>query len=286
MWIRNPVEWGAAKVTTSGHALRLIGHALVHPDIDYAQAQPQVRRISFVDLRAALVEGFDDFGHFRDDVIFLCLIYPVIGLVLAWAVSGSHALELVFPIFAGFALIGPFAALWLYEMSRRRENGESVDWTHGFSAFASQSAAKIFELGLVLVALYALWLVAAWAIYAATLGPAVPLSPAAFASAVFTTHAGWALIGLGCATGLVFAIIAFSISVVSFPLLLDRKATIATAISVSLRVIKENPGPMLAWGLIVAGSLVLGIMTALVGLIVVLPVLGHATWRLYRKVIV
>ncbi|WP_298424854.1 DUF2189 domain-containing protein [Rhodoblastus sp.] len=285
MWIRNPAEWGAVQIAASGHALRSIGRAMFYPDVDKSLA-PKVRRISFGDLRTALVQGFDDFGFFRDDVIFICLIYPAIGLALAWALSGAHALALLFPAFAGFALIGPFAAVWLYEMSRRRESGERVTWVEGFKAFASQSAAEIFKLGLALVTLYVLWMLAAWKIYALTLGPQPPASLATFAKDVVTTHAGWTMIVVGCTVGFAFALVAFSISVLSFPLLLDRKATIFTAVATSIRAIEVNPGPMLAWGLIVAAGLALGMVFAMVGLVVVLPTLGHATWRLYREVVV
>ncbi|MCI4678916.1 DUF2189 domain-containing protein [Rhodoblastus acidophilus] len=285
MWIRNPAEWGAVQIAASGHALRSIGRAMFRPDVDKSLA-PQVRRISFADLRNALGQGFDDFLFFRDDVIFICLIYPAVGLALTWAISHSHALPLLFPVFAGFALIGPFAAVWLYEMSRRRERGEKANWIDGFKAFASQSAAEIFKLGLLLIAIYGLWILAAWKIYVLTIGPEMPASLTSLTSNVFTTHAGWTMIAVGCGVGFIFALVVFAISVVSFPLLLDRKVTIFTAIATSIRACEANPGPMLAWGLIIATGLALGMLSALTALIVVLPVLGHATWRLYRKVVV
>ncbi len=285
MWIKNPAEWGAGQVAATGHALRNIGHALVHPDIDRSLAPPGVRRISFADLRDVIARGFDDFGAFRDDVLFICLLYPVAGFVLAKFASNVGLLPLIFPLFSGFALITPFAAVWLYEMSRRRERGESTSWADGFKAFAAPETASIFKLGLVLIAIFALWLVTAMKIYAATIGPDMPTSLASFVSDVFTTPAGWALIAFGVGIGFLFALVVLSISVVSFPLLLDRHVSVTTAVATSIRAMRINPGPLLGWGFIIAASVLIGMIPVLMGLVVVLPVLGHATWHLYRKVV-
>ncbi len=197
MTIKNPAEWGAQQIAATGHTLRSVGHALIHPDVDTSLAPPQVRRITFSDLRDSLVEGFRDFAAFRDDVIFLCIIYPAAGFVLARTMSNVGLLPLVFPLVAGFALIGPYAAVWLYEMSRRRERGESVSWVEGVKIFASPSAASVFRLGLLLVVIFALWLATAMGIYNITMGPEMPASMASFAREVFTTPAGWALIVVG-----------------------------------------------------------------------------------------
>ena len=286
MWIRNPAEWGAVQLSSTGHALRELGHAFIHTDVDGTLAQPEVRRISMADLRDALAKGFDDFLAFRDDVLFICLIYPAAGFALAQVVSNAGLLPLIFPLFAGFALIGPFAAVWLYEMSRRRERGETVSWVSGFKILGTTSAAAIFKLGLLLIAIFGVWLATAMKIYTLTVGPEMPASATAFARDVLTTPAGWALISVGVDVGFVFALIVLSISVVSFPLLLDRHVSVTTAVATSIRAMRANPWPMLAWGLIVATSVFLGMIPALIGLVVVLPVLGHATWHLYRKVVV
>lgn len=286
MSIKNPAEWGAHQIAATGHTLLSVGHALIHPDVDTSLAPPQVRRITFADLRDVLVDGFKDFAAFRADVIFLCIIYPAAGFVLARTMSNVGLLPLIFPLVSGFALIGPFAAIWLYEMSRRRERGESVSWVEGVKIFASTSAAAIFKLGLLLVAIFGLWLATAMQIYNMTMGPEMPTSMASFASDVFSTPAGWALIVFGGGIGFIFALVVLSISVVSFPLLLDRHVSVSTAIATSLRAMQVNPGPILAWGFIVAASVVLGMIPVLLGLIVVLPVLGHATWYLYRKVVI
>ena len=246
---------------------------------------PQIRRIGFADLKYALTRGFDDFLAMPSHAVFLCLIYPIIGLALARMVLGSNVLPLLFPIAAGFALVGPFAALGLYEMSRRREAGLDVSWKHALDVFRSPSIGAIAVLGLMLVAIFLVWVAIAQAIYVAYFGytPAAAMSD--FLHQVLTTPAGWGLIIVGNGVGFLFAVLALTLSVVSFPLLLDRDVGVATAILTSVRAVLANPLPMAAWGLIVAALLALGSLPVLLGLTVVLPVLGHATWHLYRRVV-
>jgi uncharacterized membrane protein len=283
MTIRNPVEWSAELMTRTAQALRSAGHAFQHIDAD--TSPPQVLRITIADLKEALMRGLRDYGTYRTDVLFICFIFPLIGLVLAQVTVQFGVLPLLFPLISGFALIGPFAAAGLYEMSRRQEQGKPVSWVDAFGVFGSPSFAAIIKLGLILLGIFLNWLAAAMLIYRLTLGPAMPASLSAFMSDVFTTPAGWAMIGVGVAVGFLFALLVLAISVVSFPLLLDRPVRITTAIRTSVQAVLLNPIPMLTWGLIVAASLVIGAIPVLVGLIVVMPVLGHATWHLYRKVV-
>ena len=226
-----------------------------------------------------------DFGAYRTDVIFICIIYPLAGLILARLAAGYDMLPLVFPLASGFALIGPVAAVGLYEMSRRREQGADITWLDAFGVLKAPAFGAIVVLGLVLLAIFLLWLAAAWAIYQATLGPEPPASVGSFVRDVFTTGAGWTLIIVGNGVGFLFAVLVLTISVVSFPLLLDRDVGLYTAVATSILAVVTNPVPMAVWGLIVAGGLVLGSLPALLGLIFVMPVLGHATWHLYRKVV-
>lgn len=285
MTIKNPVEWTWAQLGHFAHAAGAAGRSLQHIQDTIHSPAPAVRRIALSDIQDALKRGFDDFGAYRSDVLFVCVFYPIVGLVLARLAFGSEMLPLLFPLASGFALVGPFAAVGLYEMSRRREQGLPVSWTNAFDVIRSPAAGAIGVLGLLLVTIFLLWLAAAWAIFQMTLGPDLPSSPAAFIDDVFTTDAGHRMIALGIGTGFLFALVAMAISIVSFPLLLDRDAGLDTAISTSVRAVARNPVAMAAWGLIVAGALVLGSIPLFVGLVVVMPVLGHATWHLYRKLV-
>jgi uncharacterized membrane protein len=283
--IRNPAEWSVDTLRSANLAVTQAGHSLQRPaDARYAPL-PAVRRIGLADLREVLTAGIGDFAAYRTDVIFLCIIYPVVGLVLASLAFGYGMLPLLFPLAFGFALIGPVAAVGLYEMSRRREQGVEITWADAFGVVRAPAFGAILVLGLILLAIFLLWLAAAYGIYHVTLGPEPPASIGAFLRDVFTTGEGWALIALGVGVGLLFAILVLTISVVSFPLLLDRDGGLYTAIMTSVRAVIANPGPMAVWGLIVAGGLVLGSLPLLLGLILVMPVLGHATWHLYRKLV-
>lgn len=244
-----------------------------------------VRRISFAELGQSLSDGLADFAANRTDVMFLAVIYPLVGLLLGRLVSGYGIVPLLFPLASGFALIGPFAAVGLNEMSRRREQGEEVSWVDAFGVLRSPSIGTIIGLGLMLIAVFLLWLVAAQAIYDLTLGPKPPVSIGAFFHDVFATRMGWTMIVVGVGVGLLFAVLSFAISVVSFPLLLDRHVGMETAIWTSVQAVVANPLPMAAWGLIVAAGLVIGSLPFLLGLVIVMPVLGHATWHLYRRVV-
>jgi uncharacterized membrane protein len=222
-------------------------------------------------------------------VVFLCVIYPIIGLALAWATIGYDVIPLLYPLAAGFALVGPFAAIGAYELSRRRELGLDTNWKHAFDIIHSPSFWSIAALGLLLLGIFAVWLAVAQAIYAANFGEFSEteqrISGTAFAAQVLTTPEGHNLIIVGNVVGFLFALLAFALSVVSFPLLLDRNVGVAVAIITSFRVILRNPVTMALWGLIVAFGLAIGFLPFMVGLAVVVPVLGHATWHLYRKVV-
>jgi len=283
--IRNPIEWSVDALNTANQAVERAGHSLRRPKEARRSPLPAVRRIELADLRDVLARGLSDFGAYRTDVIFLCIIYPVVGLVLAWLAFGYDMLPLLFPLASGFALIGPVAALGLYEMSRRREQGLDITWADAFGVVRAPAFGAIVVLGLLLLSIFLLWLVAAYAIYFVTLGPEPPVSISSFVRDVFTTSAGWALIVVGMGVGFLFALLVLTISVVSFPMLLDRDVGLYTAVATSVRAVVANPGPMAAWGLIVAGGLVIGSIPLLIGLIIVMPVLGHATWHLYRKVV-
>jgi uncharacterized membrane protein len=246
---------------------------------------PSIRTITLSDLREALAKGWDDFSAMPSHAIFLCLIYPLVGIFLIGLAFGYSVLPLLFPLAAGFALIGPVAAVGLYELSRRREAGLDSHWTHAFDVLRSSSLPAIVALGLILMGIFLAWLGSAQALYQSLFGYLPPTSYTQFIRDVFTTPAGWSLIFWGNLIGFGFAVWALVISVVSFPMLVDRDVGAAAAITTSVRAVMANPVTMAAWGFIVAALLVIGSLPAFIGLAVVMPVLGHATWHLYRKVV-
>jgi uncharacterized membrane protein len=250
-----------------------------------ATAGPVVRSITISDLHRALQLGWEDFKAVPSHAIILCVIYPVIGLVLARLVHGYAVLPLLFPLAAGFALLGPFAAIGLYELSRRREAGEPATAWDAFEIFRSPSFGAMLGLGVLLFALFVAWIMTAQAIYTAAFGYETAANIPDFADRIFMTSQGWWLIIVGCGVGFLFALAALCISVVSFPIILDRHTGAGEAIATSIRAVLRNPVPMVAWGLIVAVLLVLGTLPFFLGLAIVIPLLGHATWHLYREVI-
>lgn len=285
MTIRNPIEWSGAQIVSAAHAAGAVQRSLEHMQRTAHSPAPAVRRITNADVWQSLRLGFADFEAYRSDVIFLCATYALVGLVMARIAFGADLLPLLFPLASGFAIIGPLAAVGLYEMSRRREQGAQVGWANAFDVLKAPAIGGIAALGVMLVALFLAWLAVAWMIFQNTMGPAVPAAPLAFAHDVFFTAGGQAMIVLGVGVGFVFALLAMMLSVVSFPLLLDRDTGLDTAIRTSFRAVIDNPGPMALWGLVVALLLLAGTALVFVGLTVVVPVLGHATWHLYRRLI-
>jgi len=264
----------ARTATSSAHATQIDRHLSL-----------EVCKIGPRDLREALASGFDDFMAKPSHLIFICIIYPIVGLILSRLAFGYDVLPLIYPLVAGFVLLGPLAAVGLYEISRRREAGDEVSWSHALNVLRSPGIGAVFLLGALLVVIFFAWLVTANMIYVQTFGAHAPASLSAFINAVMTTPAGMTLMVLGNGIGFVFAVIVLAISVVSFPLILDRHVDAFTAIRTSVRAVFKNPVTMTLWGLIVALGLALGSLPFFIGLAIAMPVLGHATWHLYRKVV-
>src|SRR3974390_1080231 len=244
-----------------------------------------VRTIGLADLNIALRNGLDDFISMPTHAVFVVLIYPIIGLVVARLAFGYSVLPLIYPIASGFALVGPVAALGLYELSRQREEGREPSVMEAFDIVHSSSIGPICAIAFLFVVIFGVWLAVANGIYITAFGYGSMVSLNQFVHDLVTTSAGWYIIVVGNFVGLCFAAGGLSGGVISFPMLVDRDVGAAVALCTSLRAVAHNPVTFGIWGLIVAALLVIGSIPCFLGLAIVLPVLGHATWHLYRRTI-
>tara|TARA_R110002124_G_scaffold109676_16_gene262969 strand:+ start:4341 stop:5153 length:813 start_codon:yes stop_codon:yes gene_type:complete len=246
---------------------------------------PVIRTITVADLGDVLARGATDFWERPSHYAMLVLIYPIIGIVLTVWMDGYHTWPLLYPLVGGFALIGPFAAIGLYEISRRREQGLDPAWRHALGVFKSPAIGSIGAVAAMLLVVFTLWLTAAQALYESLFGATTPQTLSALMVQIFGTPGGATLLIVGSALGALFALFALCTTVIAFPLLLDRDVGAFVAVETSFRAVLKNPLPLLVWGIIVGAGLFLGAVPLFVGLAVVIPIFGHATWHLYRKLI-
>jgi len=258
-----------------------------------------INRIGTGDLFASLAAGFEDFRQKPSHLFFLALIYPVIGLLLAQAAAGNDLLPLVYPLISGFALLGPVAAIAFCEISRRREAGAQVGWRQAIGTIRSRSLGSVAIFAGALMIIFIVWIASANEIYRLTIGPEMPRSIGEFLNQMFivqTTEVGFIadlsltpegrqLLIWGNLIGFMFAFFVLMIGSISFPYLLDRRAGPLQAVEASVRMFVRNPLSVSLWGLIIGAGLVIGSIPAFLGLAVVVPVLGHASWHLYRRAV-
>jgi uncharacterized membrane protein len=257
---------------------------LLTPAAFEAAAPPRVRTLSQADLDWALKEGWRDFRAKRGDVLVLALLYPAVGFLAAAFVFNDQLLPLFFPLVAGLTIFGPAAASGFYEIARRREAGLPSSWVHFLDPLRGRGRAGLAVLTAMLAGLFVAWILTAYAIAAATIGMATQAGLADFVDQVLRTPQGWSMIIVGNLVGLGFAVVALVVSMISFPMVVDG-ADPLTALVTSVRAARANPAITAAWGLRVAGLLALGSLPAFLGLAIVLPVLGYATWHLYTRAV-
>lgn len=254
---------------------------------------PAIRRIRSADLDWALAQGWRDFRELRGDIVFLPLVYPLAGfLALSLAVNASFV-PMVFPAVAGLSILGPAVSAGFYELARRRDSGQDLTWIHFFDPLRRPTRTGLLLLTFGLVILFALWLTAAFLVYRSTIAAGYhatvdaggDLALRAFVRALFGTSAGWTMIIVGNVIGLAFAAATLMLTFVSFPMVVDRRGGALAAVLTSLRVARLSPGTTIDWGLRVAVLLAIGCIPLFVGLPIVLPVLGYATWRLYTRAV-
>jgi uncharacterized membrane protein len=252
-------------------------------------APPEARALSNDDLGWALKKGWEDFKLRRGDLLLLPVVYVSVGIVASALAFNAALFPIIFPLAAGFALVGPIAAAGFYELARRHEagldSGLASGWTHFLDPLKGGPRGPLLTLSVMLLVLFLGWLAAAQAIYSATLGTLAPPTPADFMRDLFSTTEGIAMIIVGNVVGGLFALVTLAVAAFSFPMVVDKATPAGIAVAGSVAVFRRNPAVMLGWGLRVAGILLLGALPLFVGLMLALPVLGYATWHLYTRAI-
>jgi uncharacterized membrane protein len=253
-------------------------------DVQASASTPgsRIAELTPADIAAVLRQGLADFRRAPLLGIFFAAFYVAIGLALVWSTLATGRTFYAVAITMGFPLIAPFAAVGLYETSRRLERGEPLAWGEILGVVWAQHGRQLPWLGALAIVWFLFYLIVAHVIFAVVLGPSAMFNLAASMDLLLTPR-GFLMLALELAVGAVFAFVVFAACVVSLPMLLDRDVDFVTAMVLSFRTVAENPRTMALWAVVVVVLLVVGMIPAFLGLFVVLPVLGHATWHLYRR---
>jgi uncharacterized membrane protein len=243
---------------------------------------PTINRVGFRDLAGVLRLGWRDFTRAPLYGLFFAAVYVAGGWLIWWALTTKGQLWWTLVASAGFPILAPFLACGLYEVSRRLEAGERLDWPGVLGVVIRQKDRQIPSMAVVIVVFFLFWNFLGHMIFALFMGLQV-MTDVSSSFAVYLTPNGLMMLAVGSAVGAVFATVLFSITVVSLPLLLDREIDFVTAMITSFGTVQANPVVMLVWGAVIAGLVFLAMIPAFLGLFIVLPVLGHATWHLYRR---
>lgn len=262
-----------------------MAHEYSFRDAQLSSSDITIRSLTLADLWHALRAGYDDFNARPTFGVLLIFIYPTFALLFTLILQGGNLLHLAFPVVAGMTLLGPVVSVGLFELSRRRERGLDLSLRAAFDFVHTSAFAPVVALSLVMMLLYVAWVFMAQFIYQGLFAVDPPATLSEFGRELISTRRGAALMTHGTAVGFVFAFAALAISVVAFPLILDKPVTAITAVSVSIRAVASNLFVMAVWGLLVVALLAVGAALFLIGLAAVLPILGHATWHLYRRTV-
>jgi len=249
-----------------------------------ATATAEVLRVVPSDLRLALRSGWRDFRRAPLAGMGFALVYVLGGWLITYALTTSGQIWWTLPAAAGFPILGPFIACGFYEISRCLERGAPLTARGVLGVIFRQKDRQIPSIAAIVVVFFLFWNFLAHMIFALFLGMS-SMTNVSSSVQIFLTPQGLAMLATGTAVGAVFAGLLFALMVVSLPLLLDREVDFVTAMLTSLEVMRESPAVMLGWGAMIAAALFVGMLPGFLGLLVVLPVLGHASWHLYRAAI-
>lgn len=250
-------------------------------------AAPPARQVAgdlaWRDLAAALGAGWRDFLAMPRFGLFFGGVYVLTGIAIGWATLAGGNLSWLIPAIAGFPLVAPFIAVGLYEASRRRAAGAPLTWRAVLGALKGHGDDQILSMGVIVFVAFSFWMIIAHAIFA------VFMSDSGMGRepwAVLLTRPGLAMLAVGSVIGAGLAFAFYAMTVISLPLLVDRRHDFLTAIITSLAVVRRNPAVMLGWAAMIAGLLFAAMLPGFLGLLVALPVLGHATWHLYARAVI
>ena len=247
--------------------------------------QARLRTATFTDIRASFAAGWADFKAAPLHGLSIGAFYAFGGLLILYIAVHLGYPYMAAPITAGFTLLGPFAAIELYEISRIVERGETVTWRKMRDGLTPSIIRECAYLGLLLFVIFAMWVESSFVLYALFFGLNI-MSFSAFFEAVLTTQSGLSFLIVGHVLGGCLATFVFALSVVSFPMMVDRDTDFITALITSIRTVSSNPGVMITWGACIGVLLLLGFATAFLGLVLILPLLGHTSWHLYRRIVI
>ena len=251
---------------------------MTHPS-SKAAPPPVVRRIAPSDIITALRAGLRDFRRAPQFGLFFSAVYVLVGFGLL--VLGAGQTFWILVVSLGFPLVAPFAAVGLYEVSRRMEAGAPLDWAGVLGVIWNERSRQIPWLGAIIVIYFLFWTFLAHMLFALFMGFST-MTNVSTSWEVFLTGTGLTMLAVELVVGGVLALLLFSLMVVSLPLVLEREVDFVTAMMVSLKSVSASPVPMLCWAAVIAVSLLVGLLPWFLGLLVVLPVLGHASWHIYR----
>ena len=255
-------------------------------ETDYVpKPAPRVLTITAGDVVDALERGLRDFRAAPQYGLFFGGVYALGGMLIVLAAAALGMSYISYPLAVGFALIGPFVAVGLYEVSRRRETGQALEWRGILGVIVAQSRRELGWMAFVSLFILVVWMYQVRILIALFIGLRAPTSIEGFVDVVFGTTEGLIFLGVGHVIGAAMALVLFSLTVVSFPLLLEREIDFVTAMITSVRSVVTNPAPMIGWAFTIMILLMISIGPFFIGLFVTLPILGHTTWHLYRKLV-
>ena len=252
--------------------------------VTHSPAVPEINEVDTFDLRASLAAGWQDFKRAPLLGLVFSTVYVLGGWLILWAMTAKGQIWWTLPASAGFPILGPFIACGFYEISRRLEAGEALRAGEVFGVILRQKDRQIPAIAAVIVVYFLFWNFLSHMIFALFLGNAT-MTNVSSSLAVFLSPEGMTMLAFGTVVGAIFATLLFSLTVVSLPMLLDREVDFVTAMLTSFALVQANPRVMLGWGALIAVSLFAGMLPGFLGLFVVLPLFGHASWHLYRRAI-